>query len=437
MSDVIHKFIPKISDIELINGELRFILSGDDNYGFDKSLVNSIRRTILTDIPTVAFKTSEIENNDINMIINNTSIHNEMLIHRLSLIPLYLDPENYMKNHLFECNVKHNGKEPYQFISTANINIYPLKSGFIERIDNLFDELHDTSEEDERILRQQLSELNIENYDLDKPLSDKEKKQIFKPFNFRNIDHYSLITELKSTNTENKFQELHFYGSPSVGFGRDHACFQPVSQSNYSFQINDSLVNDVLSEKIKIENIDKDEIDDYSRKFKLSESERYFYRDKMGESNRYQFSIKSNHFYDEGTLFKKAIEILKQKYENLKLEFINLLKDNDSNISYEKKNDLVYHFEILNESHTIGNLLQSHIIRRYISSETLINSCGYKKIHPLEEKLLLIITINPSHKLSNVDEVNKIQNIISSILECIDSIIQDIRILSKVSEKSF
>ena len=36
------------SDIRIEDGELRFVISGDDDYGFDKSLVNAIRRTLLT-----------------------------------------------------------------------------------------------------------------------------------------------------------------------------------------------------------------------------------------------------------------------------------------------------------------------------------------------------------------------------------------------------
>ena len=55
MSDDLKVFKPKISDIENTNGELRFNLSGDDDYGFDKSLVNALRRVLLTDIPTVGF----------------------------------------------------------------------------------------------------------------------------------------------------------------------------------------------------------------------------------------------------------------------------------------------------------------------------------------------------------------------------------------------
>tara|TARA_A100001037_G_scaffold306529_1_gene352374 strand:+ start:3691 stop:5007 length:1317 start_codon:yes stop_codon:yes gene_type:complete len=438
MSDISNKFKPSISSVEFNDGELQFILSGDDEYGFDKSLANAIRRTLLTDIPTVGFKINENgENNDINMILNNTSLHNEMLLHRISMIPLYINPENFMKNYLFECKIKHDTEHPYQFVTMNDINIYPLKSGFLDRLDKFFDESYDLSEEDQRILKQQLNEFNHENYDLKKPLSQKEKDKIVRPFPFRGNNHYSMITELKSTNTEDTFQELHFYGSPSVGYGSDHARFQGVSQATYSFTKDEDLIQDALSQKIQFEEIDQENTEEFERKFMLAESERYFYRDNEGEPNSYNFAIKSNHYYNSETLFKKSIEILIENCETLKLEFIELLKEEDSSVSVDKVREYVYHYEISNQSHTLGNLIQSHIVRRSIKDDSFIKTCGYKKPHPLEEKILFVISVNPGHKLMSKDEINKVQSVTTFFLEQIDEIINDLRLLYKVSEKTF
>ena len=438
MSDDLKVFKPKISNIDSVNNTLNFVLSGDNEYGLDKSLVNAIRRILLTDIPTIGFNLTETgENSDLIMVTNNSSLHNEMLSHRIALIPLYLKPENYMKNHLFECKIKHDTIEPFKFITMNDVNIYPLKSGFLERLDHYFDESYDMSHEDSKILKEQLNIVNIENYDLKKPFSQKEKDKIFHPFEFRGNFHYSMITELKSTNTEDIHQEIHFYGSPSVGYGYQDAKFQAVSQATYSFEIDEQLVNSVLKEKIQIEGIEKEDQQDYERKFRLAESERYFYRDDYGEPNRYNFAIKSNHYYDSETLFKKSIEILIEKCESLKLELIEYLKENKSKISVDKVKEFIYHYEVLNESHTLGNLIQSHITRKSINDDTIINLFGYKKPHPLEDKILFIVSMNPKHKISKSDEVIRIQNITEFILQCLNEILNDLRILYKVSEKTF
>ena len=432
------KFTPKYSDIRVEDGELRFVLSGDDDYGFDKSLANAIRRTLLTDIPTIGFNiTPTGEGSDLIMVTNNSSLHNEMLTHRISYMPLYINPENYMRNHLFECKVKHDGTEPFKFVTMNDINIYPLNEGLSERIEKLFDESYDLSPEDERVIRDKLSKIDIDNYDLDKPLSQKEKDKIFRPFEFRGNKNYCLITELKKTNTEDTYQEIHFYGSPSVGYGYEDAKFQSVSQSTYSFKIDDKLVDDVLRDKIKIENIDKENIESFSRKFKLKESERYFHRDKYDEPNVYDFSIKSCNYYDSSQLLKVANKILIEKFENFKVQMIQYLKDSETTISLEEYKENIYHIEVENESHTLGNLYQSHMMRYQINNKTIINLLGYKKPHPLEDKILFIVSLNPTHKLVVGDELSKINNMFNMLIEGVDNLLNDLRILYKITDKTF
>ena len=141
------------------------------------------------------------------------------------------------------------------------------------------------------------------------------------------------------------------------------------------------------------------------------------------------------------SIYNSIIEVVKQTIElhsivlkkdfkgseNLKLEFIELLKENESTVSIEGINEYVYHYEILNQSHTLGNLIQSHIIRRSISDDSFISSCGYKKPHPLEEKILFMISVKPDHKLLNKGEINKVQTITIFFLEQIDEIINDLK----------
>ena len=72
--------------------------------------------------------------------------------------------------------------------------------------------------------------------------------------------------------------------------------------------------------------------------------------------------------------------------------FIPLLKENPSRVSFEQIKELIYHYAVEGESHTVGNLLQSHIMRRK-SEDSLVNLCGYKKPHPLEDKILFIVSL--------------------------------------------
>ena len=129
-----------------------------------KTIINGIRRTLLTNIDTVAFNPEDIIINT-----NNSALHNEFMKHRISLMPLYIEPKNYNKDLLFVLKVK-NIDNPVQSIYSSDFEIYPLK-----------DNLEDVN----------LNILDINNYDLKKALSKDEKKKIIRPFIYKEREYYN------------------------------------------------------------------------------------------------------------------------------------------------------------------------------------------------------------------------------------------------------
>ena len=428
------------SDVNIEDGTLNFVMSGDQEYGLDKSLVNALRRVLLTEIPTVAFRTDEgIENKDIIMVNNQTSLHNEMLLHRISMIPLYLDPDTFMKNYLFECKVKHNTKSPFMFVTTNDLSIYPLNSGLRERLANYHDDSIETSLEDEKLLLDDLSIVKLDNYDLSAPLKQSDKDKILRPFVSTSsiLDkskNYALITELKSSNSDSSHQELHFYGAPSVSTAREHARFQAVSQATYSYVIDEHLREEALEHKISSEGIDSD-IETFSNKFRLAEGERYFKKDNENEPNHYNFSIKSVNYYDPVMLFKKAIAILIEKCNLLKSSFVHLLQGKETTIDVEIKEEHLYHFTLYDQNHTLGNLIQSHIVRRSLNEDSVLQLCGYKQPHPLEDNIVLHISLNPNHGVIHEAETQKLQLISTFFMDQLEEIMNDLRTLLDVAEE--
>ena len=75
-------FSVNISTLESKKGALEFTLDGNDEYGLDKSIVNSLRRTLMSEIPAVAFRFDEEQKKDIVIQTNNTSLHNEFIMQR-------------------------------------------------------------------------------------------------------------------------------------------------------------------------------------------------------------------------------------------------------------------------------------------------------------------------------------------------------------------
>ena len=180
-----------------------FDIHGDFETGLHKSIVNALRRTLLSDIQSIGFRI-DMNNKDIHIIQNNTSLHNEFLEHRISLIPLYIDPDNYHKQYLFKLNVNSNSEDTVKMITSEHFDIYPLKNDI--DIDKLKEQ----------------TDIDLSNYDTTSPLSFEEKKKIFRPFETKG-KHYSCpITELKSIG-ENTKQGLELWGVPRISTANENA----------------------------------------------------------------------------------------------------------------------------------------------------------------------------------------------------------------------
>ena len=98
-------------------------------------------------------------------------------------------------------------------------------------------------------------------------------------------------------------------------------------------------------------------------------------------------AIESQHAYSSIDIIKIGCNIL--------IEKLNQLDDNLKNIDGEEsliilnQKDNIFNFIIENMGHTLGNIIQSHLVNKFINSNSDIIMCGYKKTHPLETKIIL------------------------------------------------
>lgn len=389
-------FSVSIDQTQLTGKTLEFHLSGSDEYGLDKSIVNSLRRTLLSEIPCVAFRVSEESEKDIVITLNNTSLHNEYLMHRLAMVPIILDPETYENQYLFYLNVKHDQSYPFRFVTTDDIQIFPLKKDV-----------------------EPSSPISLDDYDMKKPVSKQIHNEIFPPFEFRGKSYPILLTELKSTNVKDQYQELCLYGVPSVGDAREHACWKGVSEATYTFLPDTEMFETIANQKAGQQNIlDDEERIRFIESLRLSESERYFYRDIYNEPHRYTFRITPVHIKTAKELFLASTEILITKLETIKQHCINVTKGGDTTITIKPHtNEFTYCITMYGQNDTIGNVLQSHIVNKHIDDTSLVTFCGYKKSHPLEEHILVYLGLNPTVIGSDTSEEMKINQMIKFLDE--------------------
>ena len=113
---------PRIENVSEDNNDtLTFTLSG-----VNVSIANAIRRTILSNINTVIFRTAPYEENKANIMVNTSRLNNEILKQRLSCIPIHItDLEMPLQNYIMEVNVE-NLTDTIVFVTTKDFKVKNL-----------------------------------------------------------------------------------------------------------------------------------------------------------------------------------------------------------------------------------------------------------------------------------------------------------------------
>ena len=403
---------------------IQFEIKGNEQYGLNRTIINAIRRTLLSSIETYAFRT-EYGKSDIVIEKNETSLHNEFILDRIGMIPLYIDPNLVQQNplkYLFVLDVKNDNSKPITLITADDFDIYEIKKSVTDSAD---------------YQNGMITSVDKNNYEKT-PIPDKIKKEIFRPFNDK---YYCLLHELKSTNSEENVQELILYGSPSVSIAKEDARWQGVSCATYSYKIDEELWHQIRDEKISRADISEDEVDKFVKDLFLKEGQRYFHRDNSGEAYWYNFDIESQHFLDAKSLFQRSNEILIESLDTFKEELENVLdpekeplikfKYHNSDIKKSVVNMIVEMPAIIQINSiwhgfddTLASIIQAHVSNHMINETSALNVIGYKRTHPLEDKYLFTMSFNPKHNLGGIDilEITKTSAIVQELSQACDEL---------------
>ena len=180
--------------------------------GVNVSLANAIRRTILSDIPLVVFKTAPYEENKANIIANTTRLNNEILKKRLSCIPIYIkNTEDFpLKNYMLEVNVE-NITDTTMYVTTKDFIIKDVVTG--------------------------------------KPVSETKTREIFPANDYTGyfIDFARLRPKISD---EIPGEKINLTCEFSLSTAKVDGMFNAVSSCAYGFTI-DTVAQDALLEKLK------------------------------------------------------------------------------------------------------------------------------------------------------------------------------------------
>lgn len=379
------------SDIIKKNNELIFNVTN-----IDVSILNSIRRVILSEIENVAFEYEPYNIGDeqlIKIIKNTCPLHNEFLQQRLSMIPINFSANEIINfdqsKYKFVISKKNKSNEMLN-VTTKDIEIYNEKG---TKYDNNF-----------------ISRLFPE---------DQYTK-----------DHI-LITKLKpnliNINEGDEFN-VEMYATKNIA--KNYAGFGVVSKCVYYNEIDDEQANKILSKKIEEfkkenEGFTSKDIENLKIDFNNLDRQRYFCKNEFDEPNKFVFTIESECALAPNYLFYKAILILINKIENL------IIKITNENISFVKvkNSDNLYNLTIQNEKDTLGNLLQSLFYNKFIregkkkdinreDKKKDINYIGYQSPHPLENHMIIKVQFTNKDadiKKIFIDGLQDIQNYLKQL----------------------
>jgi len=347
--------------------------NSDDNdtlsftlYGVNVSLANAIRRTILSDINQIVFKTTPYEENKSNFIINTTRQNNEVLKQRLSCIPIHIkDYENFpIKNYIVEVNVENITDVPI-YVTTKNFIIKDIVSG--------------------------------------KPLSETAIREVFPPNDYTG-QYIDFVRLRPRVSDEIPGDKIHFTCELSVGNASNDSMFNVVSTCAYGYTVDD-IARDALLEKKKQEwkneNRSKEDIEFESQNWKLLDGMR------VTKPNSFDFMIQTVGVYSNNEILDMSCQILIDKLDQIDtLIEKDELKINNSVNTMQNSYDII----LENEDYTIGKVIEYFLYIKFYETK-ILTFCGFKKEHPHDNFSII--------RVAYLDAVEK-SSIKGHLKECIE-----------------
>jgi DNA-directed RNA polymerases I and III subunit RPAC1 len=321
--------------------------------GVDVSIVNALRRVVLSEIPNVAIPFNPYKESDNTVLVhkNTSPLHNEIIIHRMSLIPICIHPNDLNSNDVLG----------YKYVLHKK---------------NTTNELLDVTTDD------------ITVYDTAGQVLDKDTTRLLFPHDPVTKSPI-LITKLRPNifDKENG-DELHLEATATVGTATKNACWSPVSLCTFENVVDIEQAAKALKDKLSTS--DKEERLKITNNFEVLEKYRYFKKNEYDEPSQFLFKVESECRYTPEYVVLKGLLVLLNNVVNLnqRLNKVQSIPFNDDVISLHGIGDVAnyYQLAVQGEMHTMGNLLQSYLYNNYIrpTPGAFLTYVGYHCPHPLE-----------------------------------------------------
>ena len=344
------------------------------------TVANTIRRAILSLTPSVAFRTEPIERSDVVISVNTTPLPNEMIAHRIGMLPICADPVSFNPElYEFRLDVENKGTESLD-VRASHIEVWKK--------------------------------------DPTKPLEEAVRiptADFFPPDPV--TGDTVLLTRLQPQwNPVAPNQRLAFKAKAAVSNGTENSRWSPVAACAYGYtrdpspekelavkktwlqsvkkiHVTEGMSRDAIAalgdKAVKWEEMEGGKREALDREFLTMEIQRCYLTDAKGDPNDFTFLLETvgtqsiPAIVDAGLA---ACEALVSQYQDLDATLPDTVELRVSDTRFPAI-DIVFQ----REGHTLGNLLETYFVEDHIAGteEPRLTYAGYKVPHPLKAEMVL------------------------------------------------
>tara|TARA_Y100000389_G_scaffold188941_1_gene212095 strand:+ start:4847 stop:5974 length:1128 start_codon:yes stop_codon:yes gene_type:complete len=367
---------PVISQLTEENNYLKFTLSG-----VNVSIANSLRRIMLSEIPTFVFRTTPYEKNKVIFEENTSRLNNELLKQRISCIPIYINDLDFPKEK------------------------YEIELDMTNNTDAI---IHVTSQD-----------FRIRDTETNKYLTDSDTNEIFPPDRITNS--YIDIARLRPKISDAIGGEsLKLRATLDIGTAKEDSAFNVVSTCSYGASLDPVKSNDAWTKKVKeLEKLENVDIESVKKDWQYLEAKRFI------KNDSFDFVVESvGQFKNEEIVYKSA-KIMIDKIR----KFLDNIQEQESMIT--KTNTTIpnsFDIELEGEDYTLGKVIEYALYSKHYKgssegSSNTLSFCGFRKPHPHIDKSYIRLAFIKAENAEKVALISILMTSLSDIIKIYEKIL--------------
>jgi DNA-directed RNA polymerase subunit L len=329
------KYIPRIVSRTDERGELRFTIDK-----INVSLANALRRIILSDVPTLVFRTTPHAESKSSITVNTSRIHNQILNQRLSCIPIHItDPDFPYKDYQLEIDVVADGNE-IRYVTTKDFRMKNKTTG--------------------------------------KYLTDVKVHEIF-PSNPVSSDYIEFARLLPKMSEYSEGEQLTMTCDLDIGSSREDGAFNVVSTCAYQMTMDAAKVDEAWrikeAELVKegIATVGSEEMKAQRKNWSLLDAQRHTKEDS------FDFVVETVGVFTNAEIVHKAAQIMINKCT----KFIRDIESGENHIIPTVSTiQNGFDIELKGEDYTLGKVIEFFLHDKHYAEDQTVTYCAFRKIHP-------------------------------------------------------